>query len=264
MINKTHGIVARITPFSETSRIVTWLTRDFGKISTIIKGSQRPKSLFLGQYDTFYTCELVFYYHDRDSAFIAKECYPLKPRETLRTNWRAAATASYFIDLIARMAPPKAPTRDLYELIDKHLDYLAQNGSGPGYIFWFELKLLEILGVAPRLQHCMDCGTTLLPSFEHAQFAYQRGGILCARCSSRAQKGARLSPELLGLLLGWQKSSQPQIAQRTLVSPIQLQEIEHILGLFIGYHLDIPLTSRTIALDIVRRVLPQPETIISG
>ena len=41
MIIKTTAIVLRIHPFSRTSRVVTWLTSDFGRVVTVIKGADR-------------------------------------------------------------------------------------------------------------------------------------------------------------------------------------------------------------------------------
>ena len=57
---KTEAICLRISPWSTTSHIVTWLT-PVGVVATSVKGAVRPKSAFLGQYDLFYTCELIYY-----------------------------------------------------------------------------------------------------------------------------------------------------------------------------------------------------------
>ena len=94
MILKTTALALRFYPFSNTSRIVAWLTPDQGRIATMVKGSQRPRSLFLGQYDLFYTCELLYHRRERGGLHIARECSPLKWREGLRRDWRAAAAAS--------------------------------------------------------------------------------------------------------------------------------------------------------------------------
>ena len=60
-IIKTQGIVLTVHPWSRTSHIVTWLTPDHGPVTTLVKGAVRPKSAFLGQYDLFYTCDLLYY-----------------------------------------------------------------------------------------------------------------------------------------------------------------------------------------------------------
>jgi len=76
MILKSPAIVLRFNPFANTSRVVVWLTRDHGKLATLVKGAQRPKSPFLGQFDLFYTCELLFYARaDRQRAHIARNAH---------------------------------------------------------------------------------------------------------------------------------------------------------------------------------------------
>ena len=73
MMEKTKAIVLRITPYSKTSQIVSWITPDHGRLTTLVKGACRPKSAFLGQYDLFYTCEVIFYKNDRHTVHIMKE-----------------------------------------------------------------------------------------------------------------------------------------------------------------------------------------------
>ena len=80
MIAKTEAIVLRIFLFSRTSHIVAWLAEDGTRLTTSIKGAVRPKSAFLGQYDLFYTCELLYYEREHAGVHVARECSPLAPR----------------------------------------------------------------------------------------------------------------------------------------------------------------------------------------
>ena len=43
---KTDALVIRLADFSNTSRVVTFFTRDFGKVSAIAKGGKRLKGPF--------------------------------------------------------------------------------------------------------------------------------------------------------------------------------------------------------------------------
>ncbi|MBN1269814.1 MAG: DNA repair protein RecO [Kiritimatiellae bacterium] len=255
MIVKTEGIVLRVVPLSETSRVVTWLTPDHGKTATLIKGSQRPKSWFLGQYDLFYTCQVLFYARDRAGLTVARECYPLKPRTRLRRDWKAAGAASYLADLAARVCPPDAPHPGLFRLFDEGLDHLAEHGATPAFVLWFELRLLEELGLAPRLHQCLSCRRSLLvhPGSAGSRFLYAHGGILCAACAGRSrEKGTRIAPDVLATLNDWQAMRQPLAARRTASSPAQLRAMETLLGQFLVYHLDTPLASRGIAMNLLR------------
>ena len=254
MIKKTQAIVLRYYPFSNTSRIVSWLTSESGKIATLVKGSQRPKSFFLGQYDLFYTCELVFYARERTGVHIARECAPLKTRDRFRSDWKATAAASYLSDLLFRVSPPDAPHHDLFGLLDSGLDHLAARGAVASFLFWFELKLLGVLGLAPRLQHCLNCAQDLKPGAHRSKFSYSRGGILCSACAGTGTEGSLpIAPDILAILTGWQRARSSQAALSTQCTTWQLGEIEKLLGLFLSYHLDTALPSRGIALDMLKR-----------
>ena len=93
MILQDDAIALRIHPFGNTSRVVVWLSATHGKMATMVKGSQRDRSPFLGQYDLFYTCELLFYAREHQNLHILKECFPLKIRPAFRSDWRACAAA---------------------------------------------------------------------------------------------------------------------------------------------------------------------------
>ena len=258
MIEKTQAIVLRYYPHSNTSRIVSWLTPDAGRMVTLVKGSLRPKSAFLGQYDLFYTCELVFYGRERSGVHIARECSPIKTRTRLREDWRACAAASYLADLLSRISPPDAPHTGLFDLLDAGLDHLAAGRAVAPLLFWFELRLLDLLGLAPRLQHCLECARELLPGTRHARFSYAEGGILCPACAKTdaSASHAPISPDILAILGGWQRARSPQPALVTQCTAWQLGEIEKLLGLFLEYHLDTQLRSRAIALDTLAWRLP--------
>ncbi len=254
MIEKTPALVLRYAPSGNTSRVVTWLTPEHGRIATMIKGALRPKSPFLGQYDLFYTCELL-YYHRRDrELYIAKECSPTRLRAALRTDWRATALASYFTDLATRVSPANAPQRFLYHWLETTLDALANDGARSGFGQWAELKLLDQLGLAPSLRTCMACEAPLRIGQSNAFFSHQRGGLLCARCAqSDSRPAAALPADALAILRAWQQADTPDRARRTRCSPPQLAVINRFLGEFMRYHLDLPLPSRDLGMAISSR-----------
>lgn len=263
MLEKIPAIVLRCAPTGNTSRVVTWLTERRGRISTVLKGALRPRSPFLGQYDLFYTCELVYYRRAGRSVYIARECCPLKLRPRLRHDWKACALASYCVDLALRTAPAQAPQSFLYHWLNEALDEAAGHGGSEELMFWLELQLLAQLGLAPRLSACMACGTRLRSGPDGAAFAHERGGLLCAACARRDTRPALpIPPDVLGLLRNWQQTQQSQAARRIRLQPHQTLLIERLLGLFLRYHLDLALTSRDLAFQILRRPLPAPSEAV--
>jgi DNA repair protein RecO (recombination protein O) len=262
MIIKTQAIALKINPFSETSHIVTWLTADHGKIATIIKGAQRPRNSFLGQYDLFYTCELLFYLRLFQGLHIVKECFPLEPRSALRTYWPGTACASYFAGLAAKIAPFYAPQRNIYALLNAALDFFSVEQALETGLFWFELKLLGAMGFAPRLNACLQCRLPLdsaagqpMPGkqFSAVTFLAARGGVFCGKCSARHEnKAGRIASDSLALLRFWQSSQKIHAARNVVCSEDQLKDVGIILGNFLQYHLETENTGREIVLSLLR------------
>ena len=253
MILRDAAIVLRFYPVTNTSRMAVWMTENYGRVTTLIKGSQRPRSAFIGQYDLFYNCELLFYARVRSGdVHILREVSAEKRRDRLRQDWRAAAAASYFSDLLFRVTVPRAPRPELFELLDQGLDELAASGWLPGLMIWYELTLLRHLGLQPQLDHCVICRAEIEG---HARFAVGRGGLICEFCRDQVQeRNVLMRPTTLGQLRDWAECREPDAASMRRVNPGELKEMQVVLGHFLRFHLEHRLQSRNLALELLQRL----------
>lgn len=238
-----EALVLRWFPVTDTSRVVVWFTARHGRISTLIKGSQRPKSWLLGQYDLFYTCELLFYRKASEDLHLIRECSPLNARPGLRRNWRACAAASFVADLLYRISPPLAAATEIFHLASETLDHLRGDFINPALLFWFELKVLQDLGLAPNLTADRQ-GPWV--------FDFQEGRI----CAAGQEKNARalpITPGSLSALRTLSESASAQKCARLRLQPAQIKEIARLLNAFSEWHLDLSLPSRQRALELMMR-----------
>lgn len=254
MIDQTEAIALRVIPYSKSSHIVVWLTPHEGKLSTLIKGAMRPKSLFLGQYDLFYTCELLYYQKERNGLHIAKECSPVKIRRNFRTDWKSAACASYVSDMFQRVSYRGGHQPELYDLAELTLDCLADKPARTPYLFWFELHLAQLLGMSPHFSSCSICKKSI-PDGYSPVISFDHGGLICHKCTCSASietsKTASMGPDIVSLIRAWQAAPSPLSLQNTHCSDKQLLALKDILGKFIAFHLDISAQSRKTAFDIM-------------
>lgn len=242
-ILKDHGIVLRWFPVTDTSRVVVWFTERHGRLSTLIKGSQRSKSWMLGQYDLFYTCEVLFYGRAREDLHILRECSPVERRSAFRRQWRCCAGASFVADLLYRVSPPLAAASPLYALATRTLDQLSGQAE-PALLFWFELHLLRGLGVVPELT-AADSGTGLFLDIEAGRIVPAGGG--------RSPRSAPVSGGVLALMRRLLELEEPASALRLKFRPEQIRELAGHLERFTAWHLDVSLPSRGLALDLMTR-----------
>ncbi len=247
MIEKDQAIVLRTAPYSNTSRFVLWLTREHGRIATLVKGALRPKSAFIGQFDLFYTCDLLYYTRNHGGVHVARECALLKPRTAFRTQWRACLFASYLADLVSRVLPDGAPAPAVFDWLDDVLDELATGEAAAETTLHAELTFFDRLGWRPVFDRCAICGGPANQTERRAFFAAARGGRVCAMCAPDV-RDAQLAPaDALIILAGWQGARTPREAKAIRCSPRQARDIAQLLGAFMRHHLDLSPESRSIA-----------------
>ena len=259
-IAKTEAITLRVAPFSNTSHIVTWLTPTHGKIATIIKGACRPKSLVLGQYDIGYLCELLFYERDRNGLYILKECSPLDARHPCRGNWQITAAISYLCHLAAIATPDGAHAPELYNLLKDGLNVISNTSYDlPSLLMWFELQVLNLLGLPPQLHRCISC-TQHIATADKAFFSTLRGGILCRQCNTSSINALALPADALAILRRWQSKPRIQHLHNSTCNAQQHFIIHPILVSFMTQHLDLAPECSHIAHKMIKTNLSTNNT----
>lgn len=253
MMVKAEAVALRVDPFSRTSLLASWLTREHGRLVTLAKGAHRPRSDFRGQMDVFYTCEIVYYSATRSGLCTLKECAALDPRPALRQNIQASVCASYLCDLVQRLTPPGSPQEALYPFISGALDALCepQPEVPKRILHWAELNLMGLLGMAPRLDRCTACGRQGSLDEPLNVISVPRGGVVCMGCRPTADEPLiPLDRGTMAILRTWQAAATPTPARRLVCSPEQRTGIEKVLGALLTYHLEYS-PGRQIALSLL-------------
>lgn len=231
-------------PVTDSSRVVVWFTARHGKISTLIKGAQRPKSWMLGQFDLFYTCEVLFYARANDDLHLIRECSATQTRSALRHKWRACAGASFVADMLYRISPPSASATSLYTLATRTLDQLNTAPANPALLFWFELQVYKDLGLSPEFHP---------PGGRPFAFDYQAGSIIHADVGGNTNRQSPITAGTLSCLHRIQEATQPEKLSRLKLQPTQIREITRHLENFSRWHLEQAFPSREHAVDLMTR-----------
>ena len=236
MIVRATAIPLACYPYSSTSRVVHWLTRRHGKVSTLLKGALRPKSPFLGEYELFGTSELLYFKKRTGALHSGKECALLHPRSTFRTDWRAMQVASYLSALFNKTTPDEAPQPGLFELLEELLDLAEKYGNALPFLFWAELRFCNHHGHSPNLGNCVLCS-----SKKELRFSVSSGGVVCSDCSGTHELPTlECPPDVLAILRTWQQADHPRTAVKTQLSAQQKNRLNAIVGTFMRHHFNLP------------------------
>ncbi|HEY7426648.1 MAG TPA: DNA repair protein RecO [Gemmataceae bacterium] len=231
---KATALVLRTTDWSESSRIATLWTREFGKVRVLAKGGRRLKSNFENALDLLTLCGIVFLRKSSGSLDLLTEAQVIQRFPRLRTDLAALYAAYYVAELLAEGTQDYDPHLLLF---DEALDTLRALGAadappaecGPR-VARFEMVLLRELGYSPVLDHCAGCGGSVAET--DLTFSAAANGVLCRGCRGGQRDGRPLSPRTWWTL---RDLSEPGDSWRRPWSPEVRGEVRHLLGQYVTY-----------------------------
>src|SRR5215468_1556688 len=98
---KATALVLRTTDWSETSRIATLWTREFGKVRVLAKGGRRLKSSFESALDLLTVCSIVLIRKSSGGLDLLTEAQVVKRFPRLAGDLQALYGAYYLAELLS-------------------------------------------------------------------------------------------------------------------------------------------------------------------
>ena len=181
---QTTAVVLRTIEFSETSLIVTLLTRDFGQIAAIAKGARRPKSSFEGSLDLLAVCRVVLIRKSSDALDLLTEAKLQRRFRGAEKSLERVYAGYYIAEMLRLLTDNHDPHPGLYDLTLYTLGQIDGTGNTALALLGFDTVALRLLGHAPSTRQCVDCGgsTGRTPRVSFAPIA---GGVVCSDCRMR-------------------------------------------------------------------------------
>lgn len=192
---KSRAIILSGRDLGESDRIITFLTRDHGRLSAVAKGARRSKRRFTGALEIFSLVEVCATDLGRELLTL-DSCDLTHAWPNIRADVRRYGQACYLCELARELFPEREPARDAFALLALALERLSAAEGDPPWELLAELRLLSLAGFAPRLTSCR-CGA---PVEAAARFYPAQGGVLCPRCAPPGAEATLASAGTLRLL----------------------------------------------------------------
>lgn len=228
---KASALVIRGSDFSETSRVVTLWTKEFGKVRALAKGGRRLKSNFDVALDLLTVCGIVFIRKSSSSLDLLTEARVEERFSQLRSDLAALYGAYYVAEMLGDWTQDYDAHPILFDVAIASLRNLGQPGvlTGP-CVAHFELVLLRELGYGPALDFCADCGEQL--TGPDLAFSAAGGGVLCPRCQPKQREKRPLSDAAWRALERLQKIGE---SWRDLTDAAIRNEVRQLLNHYVTY-----------------------------
>lgn len=187
---RSEAFVLSRTPLTESSWIVSLLTREKGKVRAVAKGARRPKSPFRGALEPLNRVRIeVALREGRDlgtviSADLEESAFDLFG------SWPSARVLLATVEVLDRGLADHSAEEETFRLVAAVLDGLRA-GAPPGLAWvYFAAWFLRLHGVLGRPSHCAACGESRRVS----RFDAGAGGWLCVACeANRPEQGIEVS-----------------------------------------------------------------------
>lgn len=224
--------------FRDSSQILDVLTRDFGKISVVARGSRGSKSRLAGLLRPFLPLTLSWVAKSDLGTLTGAEASG--PPAGLSGD--AVMAAFYVNELLLYLLHKHDPQPEIQALYIDVIAALARTNNLAASLRSFELELLSLLGYAITLDHVHDSQDALDPD-RHYEYRMEQGLVVVERSEGRLVFAGSVF-----LAIALQQFDRPEVLKAT----------NRLLREVIAFHLGgKELKSRKVLMDLHRgRITP--------
>jgi len=214
----TDAIVLSRFDLGEADRVMTLITPGIGKLKAIAKGIRKPTSRIGGSLEPFAELQVAL---ARGRTFdVVTQVSVGHAWLNLRDDLESAATAWYLAELADRSLEERHAAEPLYALLRRAYE-LLDAGMAPGRVArWYEMHLLDELGVRPEVDRCVECDR-VLEADGRFRWVPPLGGVLCDRCPGPPHDRAGLTLDALKLLKAYQRLDVGALATLRLLPSVE-------------------------------------------
>jgi DNA repair protein RecO (recombination protein O) len=240
MSTSDQAICIRTADYSETSQVVTFVTRAGGVVRMIAKGAKRAKSKTGGAIDLLAEGDVVYAGGGREALATLMEFVESASRRLLRGDLQRLNIGLYMIELTGALLAPADAHPEVFDLLHNALARLgAPDAAPPAVLAFFQWRLIRHVGLLGDMSACVGCGQAAAPAGKPAgagaYFSSAQGGLVCRDCHAPAARDERpVSPDALA---GLAVLAAADAGRRPQFPPAQAQAVNALLAYHIEYQL---------------------------
>lgn len=192
-VSKVKGIIISEKSYSETSKLINILTKEYGIVGLIAKGAKNLKSPLRSVTEKLTYGYFQFNYKkDKLSNLICVDV--INPFTNIKKDLLKISYASYLLELTSGVVK-QSNEKEIFNLLEESL-LKIEEGFDPIIITnILELKYLDYLGIKPELNSCSVCGSTKILTV-----STNKGGFVCTNCHTNEKIIDKKTIKVLRLL----------------------------------------------------------------
>ena len=246
-INKTEAIVLKKRDFRETSLIAEFYTRDFGKITGLLKGIRQDPGKFASSVEPFSFNEIVYYEKRNSALHLVTQCDLRQDFYNLKKDLSKLGLCSIITEMVNEIMAPEDKNEAVFDLLTSTLKEIDTNNNPHKVTLLFKIKALALSGFKPHFDSCVSCGAKINGE---SKFSTSLGGLLCFKCLKKDSGARSIFRGTIATVLYIQKNDFKTNLNLGLNPQIK-KELEIIVNAFLNFHLEKQLKSEQVLNKLV-------------
>ena len=234
MIISTEGIVLKTFNYRETSCIATLFSRDYGKVSGIMKGIRTDSRKFGSAVDKFSLNDFVYYRYSKKDLHLISQCDLKQFYFQIRKDYKRNLAANYAVELVDIVMPQEQVNNDIFQMILNYLDALDGVEDIDKLVHILQIKILVLSGFRPHLDSCVKTGKKIVG---YAKFDLRSGGLVSQDYPMDNEECAYISGGTVLALLFIEENNWKDCLRLSLTQKAK-KELKYVLNNFLVYHLE--------------------------
>ncbi len=222
-IVKTEAVVLSKINYGDSSSIASFFTKEFGKLSAMVKGGRNPKSKISMIIDPLNHLELVLYKKDSRDIQLISNAALISHFGKIKEDFERLKYSYAIIELVKKLTAENEVHLKLFRGIIRILDLINSSNEKPEVLFSrFFIFFLGQIGYDLQLNACASCGKTNL---EGMQLSYNfEIGILCENCKRNFIESYKIPVELFNYLICLKSNKMDGASKETIEKAILFLE----------------------------------------
>ncbi len=185
---QSDSIILKTYPLGEADRIVSFFSRDYGKLRGVANGARRMKNRFGASLEPMAHSRIVFFEKENRDLVRIQSADLLDSPMKLFQDYDRAVFAGRVVDLVDRFLPEHEPHDAVFRLVRMTACAMEQGCSIEFAACYFEVWMLRLAGVFPDLFVCSVCARRLEAAEERC-LAPGLQAVICSTCGDRGGAG---------------------------------------------------------------------------
>ena len=148
----SETFVLRTYPLRESDLIVSFFTRDLGKLRGVAKRARRPKSPFGSGLERLSRVRMAYYQRENAELLNLQSCELIESQFDLQADYGRGIALDYFTEVAEHLLPPHEPNEKCFRLLIAALAHMRAQGDLWPAVLYFTLWAVRLTGVLPELR----------------------------------------------------------------------------------------------------------------